>query len=271
MIAFLKNIVCGIILGATVVIPGLSTGTMAVVLNIFDKILLALDVKNIHKNLLFLVPLGFGCLCGIFLFSKVVTGLLNSFDVYIDYCFIGIIIGCLPMIYKRAKDKKVKYRNIPIFLIGFSFMIFLMVVAGSGAGLSHAFKQVAPGSPVYYLWLFFAAATGAAVVILPGISGAVILILFGIYRVALGAISSFYLPVLFPVAAGVLTGGVIGIVVLKKMLKSHPQTLYFAILGLIVGSIFSIFPGFTWGKEGAICIILAIFFASGSYFLSRKA
>jgi len=270
VIVFLKDIICGVILGATVVVPGLSTGTMAVALNIFDKILMALDVKNISQNLLFLVSLGLGCMCGIFLFSKVVAGLLNTFVIYIDYCFIGIIIGCLPMIYKRAKHEKVKYRNIPIFLIGLSFMIFL-AISGSKTGLSNTLEQIDTRSPVYYLWLFFAAATGAAVVILPGISGAVILILFGVYRVALEAISSLYLPVLIPVAAGALAGGVIGIVVLKKMLRFHHQTLYFAMLGLIIGSIFTIFPGFTWGKEGALCIILAIFFASVSYFLSRKA
>ena len=238
-------------------------------MNVFDKILEALDVKNIFKNLPFLVSLGLGCVSGIFLFSKVVAGLLNSFVVYIDYCFIGIIIGCLPMIYKRAKHEKVKYHNIPVFLIGFSFMIFL-AITGSGAGLSNTLEQIDTGSPAYYMWLFFAAATGAAVVILPGISGAVILILFGVYRIALEAISSLYLPVLLPVAAGALTGGIVGIVVLKKMLRFHHQALYFAILGLIVGSIFTIFPGFTMGKEGVLCIVLVILFASVSYFLSRK-
>ena len=243
---------------------------MAVLLNCFDKILLALDAKNISKNLPFLAAIGVGCVCGIFLFSKFITGLFNNHETYIYYCFIGIIIGCLPMIYKRAKYKKVKARNIPVFFFGLSFMIFLSASEG-GADLSHTLENIGQGSPAYYCWLFFATAVGAAVVILPGISGAVILLLLGVYKTAIEAISTLYLPVLLPVAAGALTGLVIGVTVLKKMLRFHPQALYFAILGLIIGSIFMLFPGFTRSKEGFLCVGLAALFMSASYWFSRKA
>jgi len=243
---------------------------VAVLLNVFDKILLALDRKNIPANLPFLLTLVTGGAVGVFLFSKFITALLYSYETYIYYCFIGIIIGCLPVIYKRARYNKVKLKNISVFFIGLSFMIFL-AAAGGGAGLYHTLTQIGTASPVYYLWLFFAMCVSAAVIILPGVSGAVILLLFGVYPIAMEVISTLHLPLLSLMAAGALTGGVMGILVLKKMLKSHPQALYFAILGLIIGSIFSIYPGFTMNHEGILCVILAIVFMFASYAFSRKA
>ena len=174
------------------------------------------------------------------------------------------------MIYKRAKYEKVKYRNIPIFLTALSFMIFL-TVSGGGTGLSHTLEQIDPSSPAYYFWLFFGTAAGAAVVIMPGISGAVILLLVGVYPIALESVSALYIPSLLPIAAGAITGCVIGIIVLKKMLRFHPQALYFAILGLITGSFFTIFPGFIWGAEGALCILLTVIFAVISYLFSKNS
>jgi len=269
-IKHIKNFIYGIALGIAFVIPAFSAGTMAVLLNIFDKILLAIDIKKFPQNFPFLFALASGCVTGVFLFSKFMTGLLSLYEIYIDYCFIGMIAGCIPMIYRRAKYEKVKPRNIFIFFITFSFMGFLTLI-GSGNRFSDVPELLDPGSPVFYLWLFFAAAIGGIVMILPGVSGTIILLIFGVYAVILEAIPAFYFPVLLPVATGMLAGGAFGIIFIKKMLRFHPQTLYFAILGLIVGSFFTIYPGFIWGAHGFLCIFLAVLFAFSSYALSRKA
>ena len=251
-------------------IPALSAGTMAVLLNIFDKILLALSIKKLPGNMPFLSALGAGCVCGVFFFSKFMTGLLSSYGTYINYCFIGMIAGCIPMIYRRAKYERVKPRNVFVFFVTF-FVMLLLVLFGSGNDFGNALNQSGYGSAAFYLWIFFAAVIGGAVMILPGISGTIILLLFGVYAVILESIASFYFPVLLSLAIGMLAGGVAGIIVIKKMLREHPQALYFAILGLIIGSVFTIYPGFVWGLEGAVCALFTVSLAAVSYMFSRKA
>lgn len=269
-IRHIKNFVYGFVLGIAVIIPAFSAGTMAVLLNIFDKILLALDLKNFKRNLPFLALLGLGALGGVFLFSKFMSGLLDAYEMYINYCFIGMIIGCIPMIYKRAKYEKIKKRNISVFFVTLFFMIIIAVTGGQGDS-NLTLEQLGSVTPAVCLWLFFAGAAGAVLAILPGISGTIILVIFGAYTVMLESVASFYFPVLAPLAAGMLTGCIAGIINLKKMLNSHPQALYCGILGLIIGSVFTIYPGFEKGINGALSILLMAAFVIITYLFSKKA
>jgi len=264
-----KNFIYGVILGIAAVIPAFSAGTMAVLLNIFDRIMLALGLKNLRANLSFLATLGFGALCGIFFLSKFMTRLLNTYEMYINYCFIGMIIGCVPMIYRRAKYEKIKKRNAAVFFIALCLMVFI-AVNGGGDHFIQMTPEIGRISPALFLWLFLSAAASAVIAILPGISGTLILLLFGTYTVTLEAVSTFYFPILAPVAVGILTGGIAGVIIIKKMLNFHPQALYCGILGLIIGSVFTIYPGFSPGKEGALSIVLMTAFVMITYLFSKK-
>ena len=266
LISNLKNFAYGVILGISSVIPAFSAGTMAVLLNIFDKILLALDLKNIKKNLPFLAPLALGAPFGVYLCGGFIARLLNTFEFYIDYCFIGMIIGCVPMVYKRAKYEKVKTRNVLIFLFVL-FGMYILSSMGSGSAL-HQELDWESGALQVFLWLFLAGMISGVIAILPGISGTIILVMFGVYSAALEAISTFYLPVLLPLCAGMLAGGALGVVIIKRMLLHHPQALYFGILGLVLGSIFTIYPGLPKNLEGALSVFLMALFAVITYFFS---
>lgn len=251
------------------VIPAFSAGTMAVLLNIFDKILLALSLKNLRGNFTFLAVLVIGAMCGVFFFSKFMTGLLDSYEVHIKYCFIGMIIGSVPMIYKRARYEKIKKRNVLVFLAALCFIIAI-AVSSVGDRLNQTLEQIGPVTPAVFFWIFFAGAIGAVFAILPGISGTIMLVIFGVYTAAIEAVSTFYFPVLAPLAAGVIAGGIAGIAILKKMLGFHPQALYCGILGLIIGSIFTIYPGFDRGLNGALSILLMATFAAITYLFSKR-
>ncbi|NLY71518.1 MAG: DUF368 domain-containing protein [Clostridiales bacterium] len=271
----LKNFIYGILLGITNIIPGISGGTMAVVLNIYDDILYAISWKNYRKHLPFLSVLGIGILVGIFGFSHTATFLLENYQMQVYYCFIGLILGSIPLIYKKARHDKVKPRNIVIFILALAFMILLTLLSNDSSIISTLESPDGSTSTIFagpiillYLWLFVVSIISTICMILPGISGSLIMLLLGTYTIVIEAVSNLYMPILAPVILGIIIGGIMGVKFIKKLLRFHPQALYFAILGLIIGSLFSIYPGYPGGIQGILCIILMIIFATISYLFS---
>lgn len=267
---FFKTITIGIILGISNVIPGVSGGTMAVILNVYDKILFAISLKNIKTNLKFLIPLALGAGIGIILFSKLMILLFSNHEALLNFCFIGIIIGSIPMIYKRARFEKVKNRSIVIFIFSLFFMLFLFFL-GQGDISNKTISEVGGMNTSVFLWLFFSSTIGAMAMILPGISGSFMLLLLGTYTMTIEAISQLDFIILIPIFLGILLGCFIGVKSIKKMLRFHPQALYFGILGLVIGSIFIIYPGFVGNNEDIVSILLLCFFCLLTSWFSRKA
>ena len=318
MKGYCRDLIFGLILGITQTVPAISAGTVAVLLNIYDKILLSFRRHDFRKNLAFLLPLGIGCLLGIFFFSKFILDLLRLYETYLYYCFIGMILGSVPALYKQARAahqrpaeahvqagenpaelhlqagenptgaprkrlanghaaahprpaEKIKGRHALLFCAALSLMLLFALVGGGNINASAStLEQVIPLTPASALWLFAAAAISGAAMILPGVSGALVLLILGAYAVALESIASLYFPILLLMGFGALVGVGVGIKFMQKMLKTYPRALYFAILGLIIGSIFTIYPGFTPGKEGALCLLLLALFAGASHLVARK-
>ena len=106
----------------------------------------------------------------------------------------------------------------------------------------------------------------SAGIVIPGVSSTVILMLFGIYDIYLSAVSGLNITILIPLAIGLIFGGVIFLKTIQVFLKHWPQYTYYAITGFTLGSIFVLFPGFSFGIEGFVSIML---FAIGLY-LSNK-
>ncbi len=267
---YIKNVIFGMILGISNVIPGVSGGTMAVILNIYDKILFAVSLKNIKKNLVFLSTLAIGAILGIFLFSKIMLVVYSEFQVFMSFCFMGLIIGSLPMIYKRARYEKIKYKNVFIFIFTFILMVALYYFIQDEFA-NKSLSELGGLSPSIWIWLFLSAAVSGMAMILPGISGSFIMLVLGAYTITIEAISQLNLLTLLPILSGMLVGILGGIKIIKKMLRFHPQALYFAILGLILGSLFYIFPGFPKGTSSLIAsLCLMAFFAIITYIFSKK-
>jgi len=267
---YLKNFIYGMILGVANIIPAISGGTMAVILNIYDKILYAISLKNVKRNLSFLIPLGLGCVASIFALSNVMISLMEHYTMILNFCFIGLIIGSVPMIYKRARYEKIKGRNVAIFFLALAFM-FLMAMFGNG-GLSNKTLAELGGLDLRLAtWLLFVSAISTIAMILPGISGSFVMLLLGAYTIALEALANLNILVIIPIGIGIMLGGFIGIKFIKTMLRFHPQALYFAILGLIIGSIYSIYPGFIANIEGFLSLVLMLVFAVISYLFSKNS
>lgn len=265
----IKTFIYGAVIGIANAIPGVSGGTMAVILNVYDKILYAVSLKNLKDHLKFLIPLGVGAVAGVFALSNVIVSLMETYTMLLNFCFIGLVLGSLPSIYKRAHYEKVKYRNAALCVIAFAFMFFLSTL-NEGDMMNKTIADYGGLSP--WLWVYLVVSVGISTIamILPGISGSLIMLIFGVYTIVMGAIADLDIMLCIPIGIGVLGGLLLGIKVIKNMLRSHPQALYFIILGLVAGSVFAIWPGFALNAEGFASIVGMIIFAAAAYFLSSR-
>ncbi len=265
-----KNFLAGMLIGIANTIPGVSGGTMAVILNMYDKLLNAVSFKNLKKNLPFLVTIGLGGVVGILAFSKVIVVLLNDYPLILNYIFIGLIIGSLPIIIRHSKKGygKIKLYNCIFGLVTFGLMIWITVVE-SGNITNQSLADMGGLSTSLIIYLFVASFISSVAMLLPGISGSLLLLIFGVYAVIIESIDGFYFPILIPVALGVGLGILIGVKLIRELINRFPQPIYLAILGLMIGSIFPIWPGFQISFQGILAIILAVAFGAVAYFSSK--
>ena len=187
------------------------------------------------------------------------------------FCFIGMILGSVPAVYNHAKDDKMKPRNIAVFICALIFTIAL-AFASDGAQTNKTLEQLGGISPSLIAWIVFASFISTIVMVLPGISGSVAMLLLGTYTVSIEAVSTFNIVILSAIGVGVLLGGLTGVKFVKIMLKAHPRALYSAVLGLIIGSAFMIYNmvGFSPDINGILSIIFMLMFAALTYLFSKK-
>ena len=219
---FILNIIYGIIVGVSNIIPGVSGGTMAVILNIYDKLLAAFTGlrKEFKKSIMYLLPIGIGAVIGILGFSS------------------------LPMIFRKALETKFKPVSLIPCIIAFGIMIALALFDTEGMEESKNMLQM---NIVNWFYLFFGSALAAMCMIIPGVSGSMILMIVGLYSTVLLSISHITsdfmnsVMILIPVGLGVVVGIVGGAKLIDVCVKKFPQMTFFAIIGLMVGSLLSIY------------------------------
>lgn len=266
---YIKNLVFGMLIGIANAIPGVSGGTMAVILNIYDRIMYSISLKNIKENLKFLIPLLLGAILGIFALSNVIVQAMENYPMILNFCFIGLVLGSMPALYKKAKGAEIHRRNWIFFAAALAVMIFLTVI-NPEATANKSIEEFGGVSLRLCAWLFFTAAVSMIAMILPGLSGSLIFLLFGTYAAVMESIATFNFVLIGAIGLGVAVGGIIGIKVIKKMLRFHPQALYFGILGLMVGSMIIIWPGFSFDIQGAMAAAGLICFTLAAYLLSSR-
>ncbi|WP_042345329.1 DUF368 domain-containing protein [Bacillus massiliigorillae] len=253
-----RNIYRGILMGISDLIPGVSGGTIAFILGIYDKLLRSISgffSREWKKHIGFLMPLAIGMGITLLLFSRVIDYLLEHHYEPTQFFFMGLIIGVLPFIAKQAKVKT--------HFSGKHFIVLLIV----GVLLaSLAFIKPQESEPITTLTvsstigLFFAGWLGSMAMLLPGISGSFILLILGAYSTAIAALSDFNIPIIAVIGAGVIIGFIVSSKAISYVLENFPYMTYAVILGLILGSLFVVFPGIPTGT-GTIIICIITFVA----------
>ncbi|WP_035132590.1 undecaprenyl phosphate translocase family protein [Clostridium sulfidigenes] len=121
-----------------------------------------------------------------------------------------------------------------------------------------------------FISLFLAGFIAAATMILPGVSGSLVLLIIGLYTTFTNAVSTFNIPLLIPGGLGVLVGILTMTKLIESFMSKYPQPAYFAICGLILGSVFPVYPGFTFNLSGMLSIITFLIGFILTYILGKK-
>ncbi|MCI8500997.1 MAG: DUF368 domain-containing protein [Oscillospiraceae bacterium] len=284
----IKNFIAGAIIGVANIIPGVSGGTMMVILNVFDKIVGAIGqfTKAIKKNLLYLLPILLGAAAGILAFSKGITFMLDHYPMITNFFFIGLIVGSVPLVCRSAFQKtggKIELKQIrPVSAIAFVLMLALLIVVAffSPEEASVSVSEVSVDFPMI-LKLFFGGILSAVAMIIPGLSGSFIMVLLGVYPLITGAVAVLLpfhmdtflhtvLPIGLPMGIGIILGLLLGAKLIDVLIKKFPQETYFGILGLLLGSLFGLYPGFAFDWQGAAAILVLLFGFALAYFSSSE-
>ncbi len=262
----LQLIIFGAIIGIANIIPGVSGGTMAVILGVYDKMISAISNWRTQfvNSVKFLALIGIGAVAGIFLFANVIDYTLEHFPMATNMVFVGLIIGSIPMIYQKATASKISVSGVLAFVVCFGFMMFMMLVTPSE---SAAITTLTVSS---FLRIFLSSAVAAGAMIIPGISGSFVLLLLGLYTTILTAISDFNILILVPVGLGCGIGILLCAKIIERLFAKAPCQTYLGILGFMIGSVPIIFPAISLNIELFVSILLAIGAAAAAYFFSKK-
>ena len=271
-----KFVIFGAIVGVANIIPGVSGCTMAVILKIYDRLIETLSLKNVKKNLPFIIPLGIGAAVGIVLFSKAIEFLLGNYPMATNFTFMGLILGSIPMIFQRARGEKMEAKGMVSFLVA---LVVMVVIALLKPAESNAVLAL---TPLNLLILFGASAISTFAMILPGISGSFVMLVLGVYTTVLTSISGVFtwpidgatwhcVGMLIPVGLGCIVGLIFGSKLVDVLIRKQPQATYFAILGLVVGSLLAVFPkdSLALTLELPIGLVLLAGAAFGAYKFSK--
>ncbi|HSH52472.1 MAG TPA: DUF368 domain-containing protein, partial [Bacteroidales bacterium] len=203
-----KNLYRGFVMGISDLIPGVSGGTIAVILGIYDKLLTSISgffSKDWKRHIRFLFPLGLGMLSAILLLSRVIEYLLINYHKPTQFFFLGLIVGVVPFMIRQADVKQNFKLSHFIVMIVAIILLAMMSVAKTDRTLeiggSLTFETIAI--------LFFSGWLASMAMLLPGISGSFVLLVIGVYPVVISALSALDIPIIMIVGAGVVVGFIV--------------------------------------------------------------
>ncbi len=242
-----KNILKGIVIGLANIIPGVSGGTMMVSMGIYDKLIHCIThlFSEFKKSLQFLIPIFIGIGVAVVVVPFGIEFLFANYPFQANLLFIGLIIGGLPAVWKKVKGSSVCVGHIIACILFFALVAGLALVGeteGEAADLSFSLISV--------IKLFGVGIVASATMVIPGVSGSMMLLLLGYYHPVLETITNFIKAVLAFDINGILAGMgvlipfgigvVVGIFAIAKLIEiifvKFPLYAYWAIIGLIISS-----------------------------------
>ncbi|WP_438265318.1 DUF368 domain-containing protein [Brachyspira innocens] len=268
---YIYTVIKGFIIGASMLVPGFSGGTMAMILGIYDKLISSLSgiltfsknenyfIKN-KFNFLFLIFFCAGSLLGMVIISKPLSNLIERYYTVSSFFFMGTALGGFNTVYNKTKEYKFNFVSIIYILLG-AAIVYLISIIPEGF-----FSSSSDRSEVFmYFILIIAGLIVAIAMILPGISVSYMFLLLGIYQETIDAVHNLYFPYLIPLAVGAILGVVLTTKILEYWMEHYVKASYLIISGFVLGSIIQVFPGIPKGIEWALCPIMFL----AAYFLIR--
>ena len=259
----IKNLLKGIVMGIANIIPGVSGGTMAVSMGIYDRMIHCVThlFKEFKESMKFLIPIFLGIGIALVGLSFIIEPAFAYFPLQTNCLFIGLIVGGLPAVWQKVKGKGIKISYIVPFVLFFAVVVGMAAIGekeGTAADLSFSVWSV--------IKLFAVGIIASATMVIPGVSGSMMMLLLGYYNPIVAAIKNFVTALASFDMAGILEGCgilvpmglgiVVGIFAIAKVIEiifeKFPIQAFWAIIGLIVASPIAIF---LLGDVGAITVI----------------
>lgn len=237
-------------------VPGVSGGTIAFILGFYDEFLNAIHNLISGKNegrasaLKFISNIGIGWMIGFLISVLFITSVFEKNIYDISSLFLGFIIASVPLIIKsEIKILGANKKNTIFLIIGMIIVVtitYINPITSSGQSFSIKSDKL---SFIIMIYIFISGMIAISAMVLPGISGSTILLIFGMYAPILNAIKQVlklnleYLPAIIIFSIGILVGIVIAIKIVRYLLRKFRSQTIYCIVGLMIGSIYAVIMG----------------------------
>lgn len=277
----IKKLLQGMVVGIANIIPGVSGGTMMVAMGLYDKLIHAIThlKSEFKESMKLLIPIFIGAGLAIVTLARLFEFLLERYPIPTNFAFCGLIAGSLPFIFDKVKGHTVSIGKIIAFLIFFAVVILMAVMgetSGNAADVSFGIVNV--------IKLLLVGIIAAATMVVPGVSGSMMLMLLGYYDTILKTINQFIDALIafdvqgIFVQCGVLVpfgiGVVLGIFLIAKLIEfifSKAEIhAYYAIIGLIIASPVAILLKTDWSGFSVMTLIVGIVTFVAGWFVASK-
>lgn len=229
-------------IGGTLTVPGVSGGSMAMILGIYERLIRSVNGllergSNKKESIRFLLIFCSGAIAGIFALSWIVVRLLELFPVPILFFFAGAVAGGVPVLFREVRSTVFRYYHV-LFLLG--GMALVVLLSKLPVGL---FEITPYGGIKSALLQLLGGLIAAAALVLPGISVSHMLYVLGIYEGLMQAVSGLQIGLLLPFAAGGVLGTFLMAKAVDRLLRSYKTSTYMVILGFVLGSVAELLSG----------------------------
>lgn len=243
------NILKGFAMGTSDLVPGVSGGTIALLLGIYNQSIASISgifSRRFWPSFTFLIPIIIGMLLAMGSLSNLFNYLLSQHHIPTMFFFGGLIIGIVPYLLKISNYKtSFTTKHYMMVIAGIAILIVITLMNNSD---KHAGETLTLSTGLIIKY-FIAGMCASSAMLLPGISGSFMLLVFGVYGTVMLAISEVVklnfagLPILLAVGFGVLAGFIISSKIIQYFLTHHKLMTFALIIGFVVGSLFAVFPG----------------------------
>lgn len=277
----LKKLLQGMVVGIANIIPGVSGGTMMVAMGLYDKLIHAIThlKSEFKESLKLLVPIFLGAAIAIVALSRLFEFLLTDYPIPTNFAFCGLIAGSLPFIFKKVKGHAMSVGKGVCFVIFFAVVILMAVMgetSGNAADVNFGFINVVK--------LLVVGIIAAATMVIPGVSGSMMLMLLGYYDTILKTINKFMdalvafdiqdilaqCGILIPFGIGVILGIFLIAKLIEFIFSKAEIHAYYAIIGLILASPIAILLKTDWSDFSIMMLVTGIITFVLGWFVSSK-
>ena len=248
------NFIRGFCMALADSVPGVSGGTVAFLLGFYDKFIGSLDalvagsMQEKKEAIIFLIKIMVGWVVGFLMAVSILASIFDAQIYKISSLFMGFILFAIPIVVKEEKaNMKFNASSIIAGIIGIAIVALITYfnpIAGQGSTVDLSSLNIS-----LILYVFVAAMFAISAMVLPGISGSTLLLIFGLYVPIISAVKAVisfnldYLPILIVFALGILAGIVSVVRVIKWALDKHRSIMIFLIIGTMIGSFYAIIMG----------------------------